>query len=126
MTIKLSELPVYTLIEAENGEDKYLKTQKHIWQEVDSRFNDGDGTPLDERDGVKIEEPFVSYNRTYIEVTKTLEEYFGNYTIISLPMPVIHTAIWLGDKLHNPSAKTVVEDAIKYELVTERDNDEEL
>lgn len=122
MTIKLSELPVNTIIEDDDYKVKYLKTEKYIWKEISSCCEDCSRPPLDERESVKV--PFSL--SPYIEVTKSVDEFIGNYTIISLPMPVIHTAIWLGDKLHNPSAKTVVEDAIKYELVTERDNDEEL
>lgn len=120
MNIKLEELPVNTVIEAEDHSGKYMKTEKHKWTEILSTYPDADGDPLDERFGIKVMFSF----KPYVEVNKSLEDYFGKYTILSLPMPVVNAAIWFSNKLTNVPSETIIEEAIKYELVEENVDEE--
>lgn len=119
MTIKLSELPVHTVIQSEAGE-KHIKSEKYIWTEILVDHGYYEVNTLDEREGAAVA---FSFN-PYIEVTKPLEEYFGKYEILSLPMPVVNTAVWLSAKLRDANDKTIIEDAIKYELVEEKDDED--
>jgi hypothetical protein len=116
MKLKLSELPISTVIKLVAGET-YIKSAKYIWTEILVTHGYYEVETLDEREKVKVP---VGIN-PYIEVLKPLDDFFGDYKILSLPMDVVNTAVWFGTKLRNASAKTIIEDAIKYELVDEEE-----
>lgn len=120
---KLSELPIDTLVKLENCGDRYIKLDKNRWMVIGNECIDCPPI-MDEQYGVDVEMTVNEQKQIYIEVRKSLDEYFGNYKILSLPMAVVDMALWFKDKLHTPSNVTVIEEAIKYELVEEEVNEE--